>query len=287
MKIKLLRSLFAVLLLGAVGLSLSACSASLPQKAAEPATIKSLRAWPFESFDTITSTYVDGEGRVDYAALKAHRGPLDEYVGLLAVAGPRTESRMFADDEARFAYYINAYNAVVMTNVLQRYPALENLEPIINDFFYFTEFALDGEETDLYNLENSLIRPFAKRMYEAKGQGSKTGRLHFALNCASSSCPKLPADAFVPMRLEEQLDRETRRFVTETRNVEVQADKKLVRLSSIFQWYAEDFTDDKGKVISPLLWINLYRPESDQIDTSYKVEYIPYDWALNDKDLKR
>jgi hypothetical protein len=171
--------------------------------------------------------------------------------------------------------------------VLQRYPGLENLEEIVNDFFYFTEFELDGETTDLYSLENDTIRPYAREVYLKRGAGRKLGRVHFALNCASASCPKLPNEAFDPARLDQQLERETRRFVSEARNVKVNKEARSVTLSMIFKWYAEDFVDDQGQAISPLAWINLYRDAGQQLDTSYEVKFSSYDWTLNDKTLQR
>lgn len=267
--------------------ALAGCSASLPQRVPDAAAVQALEQYPFATFDKVLQTYVDKEGRVDYARLDAEASDLESYGGLLAITGPKTSPRLLPDFEHQLAWYINAYNTIALLNVLQRYPGVESLAEIINDFFYFTEFDLDGDETDLYNLENATIRPFARDRYVKAGQGAKLGRVHFALNCASASCPKLPDEAFLPDRLEEQLDREARRFVSEPRNVQIDATAGVARLSTIFLWYADDFTNDKGEPINPLAWINLYRAPDAQVDTNLRVEFFDYDWTLNDKNLPR
>jgi hypothetical protein len=89
-------------------------------------------------------------------------------------------------------------------------------------------------------------------------------RVHFALNCASASCPRLPGESFRPESLESQLARETSRFLAE--HVEVQGD--TVYLSRIFERYAEDFQPD------PATWVGR---------AGKRVEFREYDWSLNDR----
>lgn len=118
-------------------------------------------------------------------------------------------------------------------------------------------------------------------------------RVHFALNCASASCPRLPQRAFGSAELDDQLDREASRFVGEKRNVFVDDGKKEIRLSSIFDWYEEDF---EAEIDSPLAakhgavleYIARYLPidKASQLrmaSTKYTVVFAPYDWSLNDR----
>ena len=98
-------------------------------------------------------------------------------------------------------------------------------------FFFLQRVEVGGRRLSLYTLENRIVRA---RFDEP--------RIHFALNCASVGCPSLPPEAFVPERLEQQLARETARFLSEERNVAVDLDARIVRLSSIFDWYDVDFT---------------------------------------------
>ena len=148
-----------------------------------------------------------------------------------------------------------------------------------------TELTVDGRVINLKDLENEVIRPYARSHYESIGKVSKLGRIHFALNCASGGCPKLPSEAFMPDKLDEQLDRETNIFVREARNVSVNHKKRVVTLSKIFDWYSEDFTDDSGKTINQLRWINEYLPEDEKIPEEYDKEFRDYDWTLNDQAL--
>jgi hypothetical protein len=110
----------------------------------------------------------------------------------------------------------------------------------------------------------------------------KDGRVHMALNCASGGCPQLPQHAFLPNTLDAQLDQETRKFANEQRNVDLDATKKTLRLSHIFDWYKEDFGKQPDKVIS---WINKWRGPEAQLPVDAKIEYVDYDWTLNDVNL--
>ncbi len=261
------------------------CSNTLSQGRISSADIEALQGFPHATFDDIVQQHVDGEGRADYTALAADTAKLESFTSTVASVGPNSLKSLFASGDDVLAYYINAYNSLAMLNVLSRYPNLKTLADITSEFFYFTNVQVDGEETNLYDLENSIIRPYARTYYTNNGQGSKLGRVHFGLNCASASCPKLPSEAFFPDKLEEQLERETRKFVLEERNVTVNKTGKKVTLSRIFDWYSDDFTDDKGKKINQLKWINKYRPEDQQLDTSFTIAFHEYDWTLNDQKL--
>lgn len=86
-------------------------------------------------------------------------------------------------------------------NVIDRPPLRDVLHGVRVSFFYATRFVVDGAETNLKDLEDDRVRA---TFHDA--------RVHFALNCASAGCPRLPREAFTPARLESQLEREARRF---------------------------------------------------------------------------
>jgi hypothetical protein len=241
-------------------------------------------------FDSFLRRHVDDRGRVDYRAALADRADLDRYIALLARVSPDSHPDWFPGYGDRLAYWINAYNASVLQLVLHDYP-IDSVKdvgppvplfflPQLSGFFVFRQVTLGGEPVNLYQLENGVIR---ERFAEP--------RIHFAINCASIGCPRLPAEAFQPERLEQQLARETRRFVSESRNVEIDPTLRVVRLSSIFDWFESDFTD----------WVKWRRPSESPTLLSYvrlhasaeqaarlaacndcEVEFIPYDWGLND-----
>ena len=246
----------------ACALILSGCfsTATSTQKVTVTET-RALKAFDYGDWQNILRSHVDGNGRVDYAALKADRVQLDRFVALLAAVGPNTRPDLFTTSEQKLAYYINAYNAFTMFNVINRLPSMTSVNDDIKSFFYFTEFLMDGDQISLYNLENKVIR---KEFTEP--------RIHFALNCASVGCPQLPAEAFLPDTLESQLARETTRFLKETRNVTVE--NGTIVLSQIFEWYAVDFPP------SPAEWVKT-QDESITFPEGAPVKYRPYDWSLN------
>jgi hypothetical protein len=251
-------------------------------------------AGPFshELFDHLLSRVVDDEGLVDYAALKDNPRELDAYYRLLSRTSPNSHPQRFPHRDDRLAYWINAYNAAVLRTVMEYYPIVTVGEvkppwlfffmPERSGFFYFQRPIFGGEEISLYNLEHEIVRP---RFGDA--------RIHFALNCASAGCPRLPTQAFQAAELEDQLNREARRFVSERRNVFVDDEKREIRLSSIFKWYEEDFEAAVDTSIAVehgavLEYIGRYLPAEKahqlrQASTSYGVVFTPYDWSLNDR----
>ena len=153
--------------------------------------------------------------------------------------------------------------------------------PRLAGFFVFQRVTLGGRETSLRGLENGVIR----------GRFSEP-RVHFALNCASRSCPRLPNRAFSPAGLDTELEREASRFVAERRNLRIDVAEQTLSLSSIFSWYEADFTD----------WVKRHRAGEDATLQRYlhpylsktqaaklracercRVEFVPYDWGLNDR----
>ncbi len=223
----------------------------------------------FAAWDRLLARYVDDRGRVDYARLQANAADRDELERIYAqVARQKVEA--LPERAAKEAFLIDAYNVCVWKGVLDRWPKLRSVDDEKASFFYFTKYVVGGREVSLYALEGDWIRPMFR-----------DPRVHVALNCASGGCPQLPREAFVPARLDEQLDREARKFVSEARNVDWDPMKKRVRLSKIFDWYSKDFD---GK---PLNWINRYRAANAQIPIDAKVDFVDYDWRLNDKSLPR
>jgi hypothetical protein len=228
-------------------------------------------AFPYGEWDALLKKYVDTKGRVDYNALKANdQARLDKLFAAVAATGPKTHPEEFKSKPAREAYYLDAYNILVWKNVLNRLgPKFTNVDKEKASFFFFTKFIVDGKELNLKDLEGDVIRP-----------QFKDGRVHMALNCASGGCPQLPQYAFTPAKVDAQLSDEARVFCNEKRNVDYDPAKKKVKLSRIFDWYKEDFGKDPLKVLE---WINHYRADNAKLPLDAKMEYVDYDWTLNDQ----
>lgn len=245
-----------------------------------------------EVFDRVLQQHVDGKGRVDYTALAADTGNLDRYHRLIATYSPDNRPQMFPTDQDRLAYWINAYNAATIKTVLNNYPitSVEDIRPPMiffflpdkSGFFLFQRQILGGRKISLYGLENGIVR---KRFIDP--------RYHFALNCAANSCPRLPAEAFTAEKLEMQLEREARKFLSEERNFKIDHAHKRIYLSAIFDWYKKDFirwyeTRHPGRKGTLPAYIRPYIPvntqaELDAAADSYDIHFFPYDWGLNDR----
>jgi hypothetical protein len=133
----------------------------------------------------------------------------------------------------------------------------------------------------LYGLENNIIR---KRFEDP--------RFHFALNCAAKGCPVLPQEAFSPEGLDSELARGAQKFLTEDRNLSINHKEQVVYLSEIMNWYQKDFLNWYQKR-HPSQKATLLKAIAMHVSGSlaeelpkfyhYKVQFVPYDWRLNDQ----
>jgi hypothetical protein len=240
-----------------------ALASGCANRIAPPKTAAAGGPVPEQAWARVLSRHVDAKGRIDFAGIAADRGDLDAYVAWVARVSPVSDPSMFPTREARLAYYINAYNALAIYDVLaSNFPA--DLNAVKVSFFYKNRFDVGGKPISLYALENQVIRPMGDP------------RVHVALNCMARGCPRLPQEPFRAEEVDAQLDRQAKEFYNERRNVDPQPEKKTVRLSQILQFYTEDFTKKAPSLID---YVNTYRDE--KIPADWKVEFIPYDWQLN------
>jgi len=229
-------------------------------------------AFPFAEYDALLKKYVDEQGRVDYSGLKQKDAEsVEKLYAVVAATGPDKTPNLYKGKDAALAYYLSAYNVLVWKNVIDHLPNLKRVDENGYSFFKSPSYQVNGKELPLDDLEKKVIRPLFK-----------DGRVHFALNCASGGCPKLPREAFTPEKVQSQLDREAKRFCGEPRNVGYDAAAKKVKLSMIFKWYQDDFGGSEAAVLA---YINKYRPEGKQIPADTKIDYVDYDWRMNNKSL--
>jgi hypothetical protein len=160
------------------------------------------------------------------------------------------------------AFYLNAYNAWILHEALEKYPT-KSVKDTLFTFFLTDRIVVAGEKMSFNKLEKDVIRARFKEP-----------RIHFALNCASRSCPPLAPEPFAAKGLDAQLDGLARDFVNSERGVR-QMDN-AVELSKIFDWYKEDFGGAKGT----LAFINKHRTMP--IPSAAKVTYQDYNWNLNE-----
>ncbi len=224
-------------------------------------------------------------GGVDYDAVLAEEGDLRRFIATLGEIGPRLTPERFTTEPERLAYYINAYNALVLFAVADNWP-IDTVHDVRGwldpragfGFFYGLRFPLDGGTVNLYDLENEVIRGFVD------------ARIHAAINCASKSCPALMPYAFEPARLDDQLDAVTRTFCSDSPHVRVDDEAEEIQLSAIFEWYQPDFEEHARRLGRPATIVDFIlafaTPEVAAAveraqSADFDVVFQPYDWALN------
>ena len=219
---------------------------------------------------------VDGGESVDYAAWKdspEDLAMLDRQVALIAAVSPRNHPGIFPSTTEQRSYWINTYNTLVLHAVLENWP-MESVRDVKisltsrvipgKGFFYDRKIVVGGKETSLYKLEKEVLL------------SQKDSRLHFALNCASESCPLLRPWEWS----DEQLDVAARDFINDPSNVSI--DDETVYLSRIFKWYKKDFPSDIYAYLQQYAESPLRQELQIAKDKKYRIRYPDYDWSLND-----
>lgn len=211
------------------------------------------------------------EGKVDYRRLKTKSRPvLERYLHDLATENLEGPVWQRASRDAKLAFWLNAYNACVISGVIERYPDIESVQDIPG-FFDDKRWLVAGEKRSLNEMENEIIRPEFKEP-----------RIHFVLVCAAQSCPPLQPYAMIGTDLQEKLERITREVVNDDRYVQIDPKTKKLRLTRIMSWYGKDFIDKDGSLEAFLLRY-LAEPARSQLEQGgYTIEFMEYDWALND-----
>ncbi len=216
-------------------------------------------------WDKLVQQHVSSEGWVDYPGFLRDSSRLHQYLELLKNNHPNDQHWT---PQQQLAYWINAYNAFTVKLIIDHYPLesikdIKNGIPFVNTVWDIKFIQIEGATYDLNNIEHGIIR--------AKFDEP---RIHFAVNCASKSCPRLRNEAYTADRLDEQLTDQARAFLEDpSKNV---VSPEYLQLSRIFQWYRGDFTGG-GSFID---FLNLYAPVT--IEAGAKVNYLDYDWTLNE-----
>ncbi|EON77658.1 Uncharacterized protein DUF547 [Lunatimonas lonarensis] len=218
-------------------------------------------------FDGLLKEHVRQDGTVDYPGFIRNKDLLVSYLDLLSTHPPDRSS--WSIDE-QLAYWINAYNAFTVKLIIDHYPVktIQDIGPklnipLINTVWHLEFFSIGGKKASLDEIEHKILR---KEFDEP--------RIHFAINCASFSCPLLANEAYVADKLEAQLERAARRFINDPERNRIQKEK--AELSELFSWFKGDFTK------SGSLGAYLNRYSQVKMSERAKINYIPYDWRLNE-----
>lgn len=223
-----------------------------------------------ETFDALLKKHVNEEGMVDYEGFIRDQDQLESYLKVVSANPPDPESWT---EEEQIAYWINAYNAFTIKLIADHYPveSIQDLQPVVNTsgvntVWHKKFFKIGGQESSLDEIEHKILR-----------EQFKEPRIHFAINCASFSCPPLRNEAFTAEKLDQQLDEQAVRFINDPQRNVIQKDE--INISPIFSWFSKDFTRD-GSLID---FINQYAKV--QVSPEAKVSYLDYNWSLNKQEL--
>lgn len=226
----------------------------------------------FRIWDELLQRYVDDFGRVNYRRWKAEgadvlRGWLESLADV--------DLAECTDADARLALWLNAYNAIAISQVLEVYPIASIRPKVLGipnwlsflDFFTRSNSIIGGKKYSLNQIEHAILRPeFAEP------------RIHFALVCASVGCPLLRRGAYFPESVRTQLEADASRFIHNPDKVRYDAEKKTLYLSKIFEWYGEDFVKAAGSVAE---YVGGYLGPEAAVSDGWALVYLPYDWNLN------
>jgi Protein of unknown function, DUF547 len=248
-----------------IGLKMLSILKKLSQKSVDVAYVIGVdKAVTHELWDKLLKKNVKPDGRVNYKGFEQKRDSLLLYLELLSDNPPNPKTWT---EQEQLAYWINAYNAFTVELILRNYPIASIKDiggsiPMINSPWDLKFFMIGDVKFDLNTIEHVILR----------GQFEEP-RIHFAINCASISCPDLRNEAFVAERLDQQLEEQARTFINN-------ADKNIItatelKLSRLFSWFKSDFTKNKS-IIS---YIQQYHPA--QIE-NVSIGYLDYNWALNE-----
>ncbi len=272
--------IYSRLILGLIGLALTAASATAAPES------EMISGWNVsvetnaEQIDhstwqnllnTYLKTHPSGVNRFDYAALKAaaeDTAKLADYLTSLQALDPRHYSR--AEQKA---YWINFYNALTVQVVVDAYP-VDSIREIHQGWLPFSgpwndvQARVADQPLTLNNIEHGILRPIWR-----------DNRIHYAVNCASYSCPNLSATAFTAANTETLLEDAARIYVNHPRGVDF-VDNDFLLVSSIYKWYVEDFGDSEKGVLEHLIQYAEAELAARLKDFGGSIDY-EYDWSLN------
>lgn len=218
-------------------------------------------------WNSLLQKHVDDKGFVGYKGIINDKAKFQEYLDLLSNTPPSDKW----SKKQKMAYWINAYNAFTVKLIIDNYPVKSIKDigssiqiPFVNTPWQYKFFKIGGEEMKLDQIEHKILR-----------KEFDDPRIHFAIVCASYSCPRLLNQAYTADKLDDQLNKQAKYFLANKTKNEITADK--LKLSKYFTWYKGDFTKNS----SLIEYLNKYAPV--HINKDADIEYKDYNWSLNEQ----
>ncbi|MGV3641570.1 MAG: DUF547 domain-containing protein [Adhaeribacter sp.] len=221
---------------------------------------------PHSRLTTLLKKHVSPAGAVNYKGLVKDSVQLNQYLKLLSDNPPQ---KSWSRDE-QLAYWINAYNAFTLQLIIRNYP-LKSIKdigskvkiPFVNTPWDIKFIRIGKETFDLNNIEHGILR-----------EKFKEPRIHFAIVCASVSCPRLLNEAYEGKQVQQQLDAQARAFINDKSRNKISPN--AAQVSQIFNWFRGDFTR-QGTLTE---FLNRY--STVKINKNARITYLEYNWNLND-----
>lgn len=212
------------------------------------------------NYDALLKKYVNEAGFVDYEGLATEQAALKSYLVYLGTNPPRKDW----ETGEQFAYYINLYNASTLDLIIDNdMPgSIKDIDGPFGQVWIKKFIVVDGDDYSLADIEKGILQ----KMGDA--------RIHFAINCASVSCPKLLKNAYTGKNVDDLMEQAANEFVNSDKND--LSDPNNPKLSSIFSFYPKDFKAETGTVIK---YVNQYADT--KINEGATIQYKDYDWSLN------
>ena len=216
-----------------------------------------------KSLDTILSSYVDDSGNVNYKGIVKNPFALDEYLNFIEQISPDSHPDYFKTEDSKKAYWINVYNALILKIMIEN-PGKDILDiGYIGHDVFLKRFKVGNKRISPSFIENKILRKM------------KDPRIHFAINCASKSCPPLGNRILLEIDLDKQLDQKAFKFINNTDNVFINHKEQTIYLNKIFKWFEKDFENLKS-------YISIYLDDIDmELIKYYNIKFFKYDWSKN------
>jgi hypothetical protein len=263
-----------------------ALCAALGMAAVVPSAQDGSEAARRKGYDEILDTNVR-DGWVYYRATRLERAKLDSYVSSLAPVNADALRR-----EDQIALWLNAYNAIVLQTVVEHYPIVQRTREYpphsirqIPGAFERQQHRVAGKTVTLDQIEQTILPSF------------NDPRVFLALGRGAVGSPRLRSEAFTGTDLDRQLAESSSECAARPQCVQIQQTDNVMRVSSVFSWRRAEFSAayaDKApkpfadrspieRAVLAIVYPRFLTTERDFIDRNmFKVEYLPFDWSLND-----
>lgn len=221
----------------------------------------------YNSLNTILSQYVDSLGLVNYKRLVSDKALVDSALSEFESSPPSNKW----SKEQKKAYWINLYNLLTLKLVVDHYPIKSITElhpafyiPFLNSVWHQKSFTIYGKQISLDIIEHQILR-----------SDFNDPRIHFAINCASISCPNLRGEAYQPSILDSQLKDQTILFINDSSKNTLT--ESHLQVSPIFLWFKNDFTNHNTELVNYLICYG-----DSLISKNATIDFLDYDWDLNE-----